>query len=91
MICPKDILNIKEKLDENIGRKVMVRKAIGRKKFLEEEAIIKDTYKYFFNVKNEENETSYQYENLFTNDVQISIFDGKEYFPLVPTVLKTKF
>ena len=63
------------------------------KRFLEEEAVIENTYKYFFNVKNEEKETndSYQYENLFTNDVQISIFDGKEYFPLVPTVLKTKF
>ena len=90
MICPSDILNIKEKLDQNIGQKVMVRRAIGRKRFLEEEAVIENTYKYFFNVKNEENETSYQYENLFTNDVQISIFDGKEYFPLIPTTIKSK-
>ena len=93
MICPSDILNIKEKLDQNIGQKVMVRRAIGRKRFLEEEAVIENTYKYFFNVKNEEKEAndSYQYENLFTNDVQISIFNGKEYFPLIPTTIKSKF
>ena len=57
MICPSDILNIKEKLDQNIGQKVMVRRAIGRKRFLEEEAVIENTYKYFFNVKNEEKDT----------------------------------
>ena len=93
MICPSDISIIKEKLDQNIGRKVMVRRAIGRKKFSEKEAIIENTYKYFFNIKEEENETndSFQYENLFTNDLQISIFDGTEYFPLVPTILREKF
>ena len=43
--------------------------------------------------KNQEKETnaSYRYTDILTNELQISIFDGKEYFPLVPEVSKTKF
>lgn len=93
MICPTDISNIKTELNENIGRKIMVRGELGRKKFFEEEAVIKNTYPNHFIVENEEKETnvSYKYTDILTNELQISIFDGKEYFPLIPTMTKTKF
>ena len=93
MICQTDISNVKAELAKNIGRKVIIKGKKERKKFFEEKAIIKNTYPAHFYVKNEEKETntSYKYEDLLTNKLKISIFDGKEYFPLVPTILKPKF
>ena len=82
MICQTDISNVKAELAKNIGRKVIIKGKKERKKFFEEKAIIKNTYPAHFYVK---------YEDLLTNELQISIFDGKEYFPLVPTILKPKF
>ena len=83
MICKDDISNIKTEIYENIGRK----------KFFEEEAVVENTYPNIFIVKNQGKETnaSYRYTDILTNELQISIFDGKEYFPLVPEVSKTKF
>lgn len=93
MICQDDISNIKTELKENIGRKVIIKGAMGRKKFFEEEAVIENTYPNIFIVKNESKDTnaSYRYTDILTNDLQISIFNGEEYFPLVPTELRTKF
>ena len=93
MICKDDISNIKTEIYENIGRKIIIRGAMGRKKLFEEEAVIETTYPNIFIVKNQEKETnaSYRYTDILTNELQISIFDGKEYFPLVPEVSKTKF
>ena len=79
MICKDDISNIKTELNENIGRKIIIRGAMGRKKFFEEEAVIENTY------------PSYRYTDILTNELQISIFNGKEYFPLIPATLRTKF
>ena len=50
MICQMDISNIKAELDKNIGQKVMIRGAMGRKKFFEEKAIIENTYPDIFRV-----------------------------------------
>lgn len=93
MICKEDISSIKTELDENIGQKIMIRAAMGRKKFSEEEAVIEKTYSNIFIVKNETKDTnsSYRYTDILTNDLQISIFNGKEYFPLIPEPLKVKF
>lgn len=92
MICPNDISNIKTELNENIGQKVIIRGAIGRKKFFEEEATIEGTYSNIFIVKNSEKETnaSYRYTDILTNDLQVSIFNGTEYSPLIPGTLKSK-
>ena len=93
MICQDDISNIKTELDENIGRKVIIKGAMGRKRFFEEEAIIEKTYPNIFIVKNQEKETnaSYRYTDILTNELQISIFNGEGYSPLVPAELRSKF
>ena len=93
MICQMDISNIKAELDKNIGQKVMRRGAMGRKKFFEEKAIIENTYPDIFRVKSEEKETNacYKYKDILANELEISIFNGEEYFPLVPSILRTKF
>ncbi len=93
MICKDDISNIKTEINENIGQKIIIRGAMGRKKFFEEEAVIENTYPNIFIVKNKDKDTnaSYRYTDILTNELQISIFNGKEYFPLTPEVLRTKF
>jgi len=93
MICQDDISNIKTELDGNIGRKVIIKGAMGRKRFFEEEAIIEKTYPNIFIVKNQEKETnaSYRYTDILTNELQVSIFNGVDYAPLVPAELRSKF
>lgn len=93
MICQDDISNIKTELDENIGQKVIIRGAMGRKRFFEEQAVIEKTYPNIFIVKNEEKDTnaSYRYTDILTNELQVSIFNGEGYSPLTPEILRTKF
>ena len=93
MICQDDISNIKSEIGENIGQKVIIRGAMGRKKYFEEKAIIKNTYPNIFIVENEEKETnaSYRYTDILTNELQVSIFNGNDYSPLVPAELRSKF
>ena len=93
MICQDDISNIKTEINENIGQKIIIRGAMGRKRFFEEEAIIENTYPNIFIVKNEEKDTnaSYRYTDILTNELQISIFNGNEYDPLIPAELRSKF
>ena len=93
MICQDDISNIKTEIGENIGQKVIIRGAMGRKKYFEEKAIIKNTYPNIFIVENEEKETnaSYRYTDILTNELQVSIFNGNDYSPLVPAELRSKF
>ena len=92
MICQDDISNIKTEIKENIGQKIIIRGAMGRKRFFEEEAIIESTYPNIFIVKNEEKDTnaSYRYTDILTNELQISIFNGNEYSPLIPAELRTR-
>ena len=93
MICQEDISNIKTEIGENIGQKIIIRGAMGRKKFFEEKAIIKSTYPNIFIVENEEKETnaSFRYTDILTKELQVLIFNGREYFPLQPAILKSKF
>lgn len=93
MICQDDISNIKTELKENIGRKIIIRGAMGRKRFFEEEAVIESTYPNIFIVKNQDKETnaSYRYTDILTNELQVSIFNGVDYSPLVPAELRSKF
>lgn len=93
MICQDDISNIKTELNENIGQKIIIKGAMGRKRFFEEKAIIESTYPNIFIVKNQEKDTnaSYRYTDILTNELQVLIYDGKDYNPLVPTELRSDF
>ena len=92
MACKDDISNIKTELEEYVGRKIMIRGSAGRKKAFEEEVIIANTYPNFFIVKSENKYTnaSYKYTDILTNELQVSLFNGTEYFPLVPAITKIK-
>ena len=93
MICSKDISSIKMELNKNIGQKIILKGTLGRNKAFEKESVIENTYHSIFKVKYKEVEPNitYKYTDILTNELQISIFDGKEYNPLIPVLSKTKF
>jgi len=91
MICSKDILSIRSELDQNIGQKIIVKGTLGRNKSFEQEAIIQKTYPNVFGVSFKERNVSYKYTDILTNELQVSIFNGKEYSPLIPVLSKNKF
>lgn len=92
MIYKNDISTIKNEIVEKVGQKIIVKGSLGRNKPFEEEAVIQETYPNIFVVKYEENNTnvSYRYTDILTRELEVSIFDGEGYCPLVPPVQKLK-
>ena len=92
MIIKNDISTIKDEIVEKIGQKIIVRGSLGRNKAFEEEAVIKETYPNIFVVKYEENNTnvSYRYTDILTRELEVSVFDGEGYCPLIPELQKNK-
>lgn len=88
MIYKNDISTIKDEIVGKVGQKIIVKGSLGRNKPFEEEAVIKETYPNIFVVKYEENNTnvSYRYTDILTRELEVSIFDGEGYCPLVPPV-----
>ena len=86
MICMEDINNLKTDINEKIGQKIIVKGTLGRSKFYEKEATIEKTYPDLFVVKYEEDErnVTYSYTDVLTKTVEVQIFDGQEYTPLIP-------
>ena len=90
MIYKNDISSLKTEIGEKIGQKIIVKGSLGRNKPFEEEAVIKETYPNIFVVKYEERDTnvSYRYTDILTRDLEVSVFDGEGYCPLIPPVQK---
>ncbi len=84
MILKNDISTIKTELGDRKGQKIIIKGTLGRNKAFEEEAIIKDTYSNVFVVENKEKDTnaSYKYTDILTKELEVSIYDGKNYSPL---------
>jgi len=90
MIYKNDISSLKNEIGQKIGQKIIVKGSLGRNKPFEEEAVIKETYPNIFVVKYEEHDrnVSYRYTDILTRDLEVSIFDGEGYCPLIPPVQK---
>ena len=88
MICQNDILNLKTDISEKIGQKIIVRGSLGRSKSFEKEATIEKAYPNLFVIKFEENNrnVSYSYTDILTRTIEVDVFDGKGYSPLIPRV-----
>lgn len=93
MICRSDIANVKTDIGEIIGKKVIVKGSLGRSKFFEKEATVEKAYPNIFIVKYEDNErnATYSYTDLLTKTVQLDVFDGKKYNPLITPAVDNKF
>ena len=92
MIYQDDILNLQSNIKEKIGQKIIVKGSLGRSKLFEKEATIEKAYPNIFVVKYEEIErnVSYQYKDVLTRTVEVDVFDGTGYSPLVPPAEKVK-
>lgn len=92
MILPNDITNLKTDITEKIGQKIIVKGTLGRSKFFEKEATIEKTYPNIFVVKYDDNErqVTYSYKDILTKTVEVQVFDGEGYSPLLSQVEQDK-
>ena len=89
MICKTDISNLKTDIYDKIGQKIIVKGSLGRSKEFEKEGTIEKAYSNIFVVKYEENErtASYTYTDLLTRTVEVDVFNGETYRPLLPPLM----
>ncbi len=92
MICPTDIANLKTDINDMIGQKIIVKGSLGRSKSFEKEATIEKAYPNIFVIKYEEENrnVTYSYTDILTRTVEVDVFDGTNYSPLVPPIVQTK-
>ena len=92
MILPNDITNLKTDITEKIGQKIIVKGSLGRSRFFEKGATIEKTYPNLFIVKydDEERNVTYSYKDVLTGTVQLDVFDGESYSPLIQPIVDVK-
>ena len=89
MICRHDISNLKTDINDMIGQRIMVKGSLGRSKEFEKEGTLEKAYPNIFVVKYQENDrtVSYTYTDLLTRTVEVDVFNGDTYSPLLPPVV----
>lgn len=92
MICKTDISNLKTDISDKIGQKIIVKGSLGRSRTFEKEATIEKAYPSIFVVRYEENNrnVTYSYTDVLTRTVEVDVYDGESYSPLVPPLVETK-
>ena len=92
MICRNDITNLKANIGDKLGKKIIVKGSLGRSKPFEKEATIEKAYPNIFVVKYEENDrnVTYSYTDVLTRTVEVEVFDGDSYSPLIPPPVEVK-
>ena len=92
MICKEDITNLKTDIDGKIGQKIIVKGSLGRSRTFEKEATIEKAYPNIFIVKYEENDrnVTYSYTDVLTRTVELDVFNGDGYSPLIPPITEEK-
>ena len=92
MILPNDITNLKTDITDKIGQKIIVKGTLGRSRFFEKEATIEKTYPNLFIVKydDEERNVTYSYKDVLKRTVEVEVYDGEGYSPLIPPAVETK-
>ena len=92
-IYRSEIADLRKNIGENIGQKIIIKETHGkRSKPQEKSAIIENVYQSYFRVKFEEANRvgSYNYTDLFTRSVEVSMYNGESYEPLVQPQLEIK-
>ena len=86
MICKTDISNLKTDISEKVGQKIIIKGSLGRSRTFEKEATLEKAYPNIFVVRYEENNrnVTYSYTDVLTRTVEVDVFDGEAYSPLVP-------
>ncbi len=86
MICKADIANLKTDIIEKEGQKIIVKGSLGRSRTYEKEATIEKAYPDLFVIKFDEDNrnATYKYTEILTRSVEVEVFDGTSYSPLIP-------
>ncbi len=86
MICKVDIANLKTDIIQKEGQKIIVKGSLGRSKTYEKEATIEKAYPDIFVIKFDEDNrnATYKYTEVLTRSVEVEVFDGNSYSPLIP-------
>lgn len=92
MILKQEISDLRSNIGDKVGQKIIVRGVVGRSKTYEKEAVIEKAYPNIFVIKYEENEANatYSYTDVLTRTVQVEVFDGAVYSPLIPLEMQLK-
>jgi uncharacterized protein Veg len=92
MICKTDIANLKTDIVDKVGQKIIVKGSLGRSRAFEKEATLEKAYPNIFVVKYEENNrnVTYSYTDVLTRTVEVEVFDGDSYSPLIPPAPQIK-
>lgn len=92
MICRTDIASLKTDISDKVGQKIIVKGSLGRSKAFEKEATIEKVYPNIFMVKyeNDNRNVPYSYIDILTRTVEVDVFDGESYSPLIPPAEETK-
>ena len=90
MICKSDIASIKTNIGDIIGQKVIVKGSLGRSRTFEKEATVEKAYPNIFVLKYNEDarNVAYSYTDVLTITVEVDVFDGNGYNPLIPPINK---
>ncbi len=92
-IYRSEIADLRKNIEENIGQKIIIKESPGkRSKPQEKSAVIENVYQSYFRVKFEDADRvgSYNYTDLFTRSVEVSMYNGETYEPLVQPQLEIK-
>lgn len=65
------IYEIKKNLGKNIGKEVYIKCNLGRNKYEDYKATIKELYDYVFIVENETGKKSFTYSDIMTHTIHI--------------------
>lgn len=86
MIYKKDISKVKEDIATQVGQKIIVKGSLGRNRLFEKVGTIESTYPNIFVVKYDDNnrKVTYSYTDILTKSVEVEVFDGNTYSPLLP-------
>ena len=92
-IYRSEIADLRKNIEENIGQKIIIKESPGkRSKPQEKSATIENVYHSYFRVKFDgaQRVGSYNYTDLFTRSVEVSMFNGENFEPLVQPQLEVK-
>ena len=92
-IYRSEIADLRKNIEDNIGQKIIIKESIGkRSKPQEKSATIENVYNSYFRVKFDgvERVGSYNYTDLFTRSVEVSMYNGETYEPLVQPQLEIR-
>ena len=92
MIYQNDIANLKTDIEEKVGQKIIVKGSLGRNRPFEKEATLEKVYPSIFVVKYDDGQRNlkYSYSDILTRTVELQVFDGQEFSPILPPQIETK-